>query len=223
MKRYLGVIIVILMTAFASNYLHAEKVADPNGTKTGTITNVTAKIAGQPTIAELGDEVGHNKIAINLVWLLLCGFLVFFMQAGFALVETGFTRAKNVAHTMAMNLFVYPAGMLAFYVCGFAIMFGGVGALGTLGGFDGLNQEVSVNLFGHVFGLLGTKGFFMNGMTDVAVLGFFVFQVVWMLLPQFLPEQWLSVGNLLLSQYLDLLLVVLFIQFSVTGYGAVAG
>ncbi len=180
MKRYLGVIIVILMTAFASSYLHAEKAADPSGTKTGTITNVTAKTVGQPTVAELGDEVGHNKIAINLVWLLLCGFLVFFMQAGFALVETGFTRAKNVAHTMAMNLFVYPAGMLAFYVCGFAIMFGGVGALGTLGGFDGLNQEVSINLFGHVFGLFGTKGFFMNNMTDVAVLGFFVFQVVFM-------------------------------------------
>ena len=180
MKRYIGIIIIILMSAFASSYLHAEKASDPNGTKTGTITNVTAKTVGQPTVAELGDEVGHNKIAINLVWLLLCGFLVFFMQAGFALVETGFTRAKNVAHTMAMNLFVYPAGMLAFYACGFAIMFGGVGALGTLGGFDGLNQEVSVNLFGHAFGLFGTKGFFMNGMTDVAVLGFFVFQVVFM-------------------------------------------
>ena len=171
---------LVLISATTSTYLHAEKAADPSGTKTGTITNVTAKTVGQPTVAELGDEVGHNKIAINMVWLLLCGFLVFFMQAGFALVETGFTRAKNVAHTMAMNLFVYPAGMLAFYVCGFAIMFGGVGALGTLGGFDGLNQEVSVNLFGHVFGLFGTKGFFMNGMTDVAVLGFFVFQVVFM-------------------------------------------
>jgi len=180
MKRYIVLIMLVLISATTSTYLHAEKAADPSGTKTGTITNVTAKTVGQPTVAELGDEVGHNKIAINMVWLLLCGFLVFFMQAGFALVETGFTRAKNVAHTMAMNLFVYPAGMLAFYVCGFAIMFGGVGALGTLGGFDGLNQEVSVNLFGHVFGLFGTKGFFMNGMTDVAVLGFFVFQVVFM-------------------------------------------
>ena len=180
MKRYLVLLMLVFLTAASSTYLHAEKTPDANGTKTGTITNVTSKTAGQPTIAELGDEVGHNKIAINMVWLLLCGFLVFFMQAGFALVETGFTRAKNVAHTMAMNLFVYPAGMLAFYVCGFAIMFGGVGALGTLGGFDGLNQEVSFSFLGHTFGLFGTKGFFMNGMTDVAVLGFFVFQVVFM-------------------------------------------
>jgi Amt family ammonium transporter len=81
---------------------------------------------------------------------------------------------------MAMNLFVYPAGALGFFISGFAIMFGGLGALGTLGGFDGLNHEVSVRLFGHSFGLLGAKGFFMNGIYDVGVLGFFVFQVVFM-------------------------------------------
>jgi len=157
-----------------------ERVADPSGLTTGTVSDIPAAKAGEPTAGEVATTVGHNKISINLVWLLLCGFLVFFMQAGFALVETGFTRAKNVAHTMAMNLFVYPAGMLAFYVCGFAIMFGGVGALATLGGYDGLNSEVSFTLFGHAFGLFGTKGFFMNGIYDVAVLGFFVFQVVFM-------------------------------------------
>jgi ammonium transporter, Amt family len=156
------------------------KDADPNGSATGTVVDIGAKDANAPTITEVANTVGHNKVSINLVWLLLTGFLVFFMQAGFALVETGFTRAKNVAHTMAMNLFVYPAGMLAFYVCGFAIMFGGVGALGTFGGFDGLNHEVGFTLFGHTFGLFGTKGFFMSGVYDVAILGFFVFQVVFM-------------------------------------------
>ena len=156
------------------------KDADPNGSATGTVVDIGAKDANAPTITEVANQVGHNKVSINLVWLLLTGFLVFFMQAGFALVETGFTRAKNVAHTMAMNLFVYPAGMLAFYACGFAIMFGGVGALGTFGGFDGLNHEVGFTLFGHTFGLFGTKGFFMSGVYDVAILGFFVFQVVFM-------------------------------------------
>jgi ammonium transporter, Amt family len=180
MKRYLTIILIAVLTATAYTSLYAEKAADPTGATTGTISTVTAKVAGQPTLEEIGAEVGHNKISINMTWLMITGFLVFFMQAGFALVETGFTRAKNVSHTMAMNLFVYPAGMLAFFACGFAIMFGGVGALGTLGGFDGLNNEVSINLFGHSFGLFGTKGFFLNGMTDVAVLGFFLFQVVFM-------------------------------------------
>src|ERR1035437_6143316 len=149
------------------------KDADPSGTATGAMVDIGAKVANAPTTTEIANAVGHNKVSINLVWLLLTGFLVFFMQAGFALVETGFTRAKNVAHTMAMNLFVYPAGMLAFYACGFAIMFGGVGALGTFGGFDGLSHEVGFTVFGHSIGLFGTKGFFMSGVYDVAILGFF--------------------------------------------------
>jgi len=180
MKRIITLLMLVLLTVSASTYTYAERVPDPAGLTTGSTSDVTAKVAGKPTLDEVAAQAGHNKISINLVWLLLTGFLVFFMQAGFALVETGFTRAKNVAHTMAMNLFVYPAGMLAFYVCGFAIMFGGVGAVGTLGGFDGLNSEVSINLFGHAFGLFGTKGFFMSGMYDVAILGLFVFQVVFM-------------------------------------------
>lgn len=171
-----------MLTIGTVNNINADttRTPDPSGATTGNASDVTASKPGEPTLKEVSDQVGKNKIAINLVWLLLAGFLVFFMQAGFALVETGFTRAKNVSHTVAMNLFVYPAGMLAFYVCGFAIMFGGVGALGTLGGFNGLNEEVSINLFGHTLGLFGTKGFCMNGVYDVAILGFFLFQVVFM-------------------------------------------
>ncbi len=67
------------------------------------------------------ETVGHNKIAINFVWTLLAGFLVMFMQAGFAMVETGFSRAKNAAHTMSMNFMVYPIGMFGYWICGFAL------------------------------------------------------------------------------------------------------
>jgi Amt family ammonium transporter len=156
------------------------RAADPSGTTTGNITDVTAAKAGEPTLKELGDQTGHNKVAINIIWTLITGFLVFFMQAGFAMVETGLTRAKNASHTMAMNLFVYGLGVFGFWMCGFAIMFGGVGALGTLGGYDGLNGEVSVNLFGHACGLFGTKGFFLSGVYDVGVFTLFLFQVVFM-------------------------------------------
>ena len=79
------------------------------------------------------ETVGHNKIAINFVWTLLAGFLVMFMQAGFAMVETGFTRAKNAAHTMAMNFMIYPIGMLGYWICGFALQMGGVGAVARAG------------------------------------------------------------------------------------------
>ena len=194
--------LMLSLTAFNAT-AQTARTPDPNGSATGNFTDIDTTApkvvdslskSKDTSVAALSNSVnklatavttvanadGHNKIAINLVWLLITGFLVFFMQAGFALVETGLTRAKNVAHTMAMNLFVYPAGALGFFICGFAIMFGGVGPLSTLGGFDGLNQEVSITLFHHSFGLFGTKGFFMNGIYDVGVLGFFVFQAVFM-------------------------------------------
>src|SRR5881409_3893292 len=87
---------------------------------------------------------GANTVAINFVWTLVAGFLVMFMQAGFAMVETGFTRAKNAAHTMSMNFMVYPIGMLGYWICGFALQMGGVGAVATLGGTAPLSHEFVV-------------------------------------------------------------------------------
>ncbi len=154
---------------------------DASGTATGASKDVPSAVAGQPTLDELANTVGHNKVAINFVWTLFAGFLVMFMQPGFAMVETGLTRAKNVAHTMGMNFLVYPLGMLGFYVCGFALMFGGIGALGTLGGYGGLNHEFTINLFGKPFGLFGLNGFFLQGSSyDVAVYVLFLFQMVFM-------------------------------------------
>jgi Amt family ammonium transporter len=67
---------------------------------------------------------GPAATEINLEWTLLAGFLVFFMQAGFAMLETGMVRAKNVTHTMAMNVVVFITGALGFWLCGFAIQSG---------------------------------------------------------------------------------------------------
>ncbi|HEY5590092.1 MAG TPA: ammonium transporter, partial [Paludibacter sp.] len=100
--------------------MYAEKAADPSGVTTGNASDVTAVKAGQPTLDEVAAQAGHNKVAINMVWLLITGFLVMFMQAGFAMVETGLTRAKNVAHTMSMNMMVYALGMIGFFISGFA-------------------------------------------------------------------------------------------------------
>jgi Amt family ammonium transporter len=116
-----------------------------------------------------------------MVWTLVCGFLVMFMQAGFALAETGFTRAKNAGHTMAMNMMVYAIGMLGYWICGFALQMGGVGGVATLGGATGLDGEFVVKLFGKEFGLFGTKGFFLSGVTyDAVIFSIFLFQMVFM-------------------------------------------
>ena len=141
----------------------------------------TKQSSVEPLAVKLADNVGHNRVAINFMWTLVTGFLVMFMQAGFALVETGLCRAKNAGHTMSMNFMIYPMGMLGFYVCGFAFMFGGIGAIGTMGGYAGLNSEYTVTLFGHPFGLLGLKGFLLQGAGyDTAAFALFLFQMVFM-------------------------------------------
>ena len=89
---------------------------------------------------------------------MVAGFLVMFMQAGFALVETGLTRAKNVAHTMGMNFLVYAIGIIGFYFVGFGLQMGGVGP-GLRRRRDARRSEFTVNLFGKDFGLFGMSGF----------------------------------------------------------------
>ena len=141
----------------------------------------TAQAKLEPLAVKLADSVGHNRVAVNFMWTLITGFLVMFMQAGFALVETGLCRAKNAGHTMAMNFMIYPMGLLGFYVCGFAFMFGGLGAIGTMGNYGGLNHELTINLFGKPFGLLGLKGFLLQGAGyDTAAFALFLFQMVFM-------------------------------------------
>jgi Amt family ammonium transporter len=179
-KMFMMVSLLIVALTIGMLMPAMAKDADPSGGASGTITDVAAATANAPTITEVAEATGHNKIAINMVWVLIAGFLVMFMQAGFAMVEAGLTRAKNVSHTMAMNFMIYPLGMIGFFLCGFAFMFGGVGTLGTLGGYDGLNSEFAINLFGHSFGLIGTKGFMLQGTYDVGVFAMFLFQMVFM-------------------------------------------
>lgn len=156
---------------------------DPDGALTGTVSDVAVSDAKKGlTIGDLANQVGQNKIAINFVWTLIAGFLVMFMQAGFAVVETGLCRAKNANHTMMMNFMVYAVGMLAFWMIGFALQMGGVGAVGNLGGSPVLNSEFTVSLFGKTFGLFGQNGYFLmhNGTYDVTVMVIFLFQMVFM-------------------------------------------
>jgi Amt family ammonium transporter len=97
--------------------------------------------------------------AVNFTWVLICAFLVMLMQAGFALVETGFTRAKNAVNIMMKNLMDFSLGSLAYWAVGFALMFG------TASGITGL--------------ILGLDGFFLAGESyDVSTIELWFFQMV---------------------------------------------
>ena len=146
-----------------------------------TVLLAQAAAPAPPKLEDVAKAVADNGAALNMVWTLVAGFLVMFMQLGFAMVETGFTRAKNAGHTVTMNFMVYAIGMLAYWVIGFAIHMGGVGALGTLGGYDGLNSMFSITIGGHEWGLFGMKGFFLTGVAyNASVFAFFLFQMVFM-------------------------------------------
>ncbi|GFO57002.1 ammonium transporter [Geomonas sp. Red276] len=167
---------------------------DPSGARTGGAADLVGASSGAPTAddlkrlsaseplaAKVADAAGHNRVALNMAWTLLCGFLVMFMQTGFALVETGFCRAKNASHTMAMNIMIYCIGLLAYWACGFALQMGGVGPVAALGGGGVLNGEFTLHLFGKDLGLFGTRGFFLSGNCyDSVVFAIFLFQMVFM-------------------------------------------
>lgn len=169
-----------------------DSLAYPPGANAGTAVDLTWPIpadSSKVTLDELVLNVAHNKISINLVWTLVAGFLVMFMQAGFALVETGLCRAKNAAHTMSMNFMIYVLGMLGFWALGFGLMFGGywngpvpIGWQPPLGqGLALLNVEHSITLFGKSWGLFGGTGFFLNpSVFDTAIFTLFLFQMVFM-------------------------------------------
>ncbi len=115
---------------------------DPGGTLTGTISDVPAADSKVGvTVPDVANQVGQNKIAVNFTWTLITGFLVMFMQAGFAMVEAGLCRVKNANHTYMMNFFVYTRGLFSYWLIGFAIQMGGAAGNGNLGGLQPLNRR----------------------------------------------------------------------------------
>lgn len=155
---------------------------DPGGTITGTINDVPAADAkAGVTLPDVANQVGQNKIAANFIWTLITGFLVMFMQAGFAMVESGLCRAKNANHTYMMNFFVYTCGLFSYWILGFAIQMGGAAGNGNLGGLNSLTGEHSLTLFGKAWGIFASAGLLLSGHTyDVGVMVIFLFEMVFM-------------------------------------------
>lgn len=158
------------------------KAGDPGGSLTGTVNDVPVSDpkAGL-TLGDTANQVGQNKIAINFVWTLITGFLVMFMQAGFAMVEAGLCRVKNANHTYMMNFFVYGCGLLAYWLIGFAIQMGGAAGNANLGGLNSLAVEHPLTLFGKTWGIFGGAGMFLANHTyDVGAMVIFLFEMVFM-------------------------------------------
>jgi len=97
---------------------------------------VVAILAITPSLGFAQAYEPTTQDVLNNIWVFIAGVLVFFMQAGFALVEAGLTRAKNVVNIFAKNMADAVVGVLAFFACGFAFAYGGDGDfIGTSGFF----------------------------------------------------------------------------------------
>ncbi len=191
-----GAVLLLILLFAGCSPTKVDAPGDPAGISTSSGANLDGLAPGaiekgdyeaaqktEPYAAKLADLVDQNRLGINFTWLLAMGFLVMFMQAGFALVETGFTRAKNAMHTMSMNFMVYALGVIGFFFVGFGIAFGGLGTIGVanLGGLKPLDQMISISIGGTNWGISGGTGFMLNGTSyDVGVIAFFLFQVVFM-------------------------------------------
>ncbi|WP_048149258.1 ammonium transporter [Methanolacinia paynteri] len=113
--------------------------------------------AGDPSGAETYES--DPTTAINFTWVLICGFLVMLMQAGFGLLEAGLTRAKNAANIMMKNMADFCIGALGYWAVGFALM------MGTASGITGL--------------IVGLNGFFLVGDAyDVSTIELWFWQMV---------------------------------------------
>ncbi len=119
---------------------------------------VWAEEAAPPSVRTNLEAIKAVQTNADYVWTLVAAALVFFMQAGFAMVEAGFTRSKNAVNIMMKNLLDFAVGSLAYWAIGFAIMFGATST-----------------------GWFGTTGFFFSDLTRDSnpwVYAFWMFQVV---------------------------------------------
>ena len=140
-----------------------------------------AQAAREPLALKLADGVGHDRMGSNFSWTLLTGYLVLFMQAGFALLTCGLVRKKNAAHLMMLNFAAYVFAFLAYYAIGYAFQFGAVAvnaAPVNIGGAQTLNHFL---IGSGQWGFLGGKGFFLTGPAyDTSSNCLTLFEVVFM-------------------------------------------
>ena len=169
-KRCIGFLLVLaaVLTLLASGAL-AE--ADPTGASYVLTT-------GNETVDSVALTANKAYYGANYTWVMVCAFMVFFFQCGFAMVETGFCRGKNAAHTITMNFMVFLVGAVGYFLVGFALQMGGSGGAAGLGsGGAALNGMLSIPGLG---GILGYKGFLLGGTYDAGIYALFFFQMVFM-------------------------------------------
>jgi Amt family ammonium transporter len=128
MKRIVSLLIITLWMLSFSGLVFAEEAAinPPTPPATGQVQPAQAAPAPAPGPDATGAKTlkANPEAPVDFVWVLVCGFLVMFMQAGFAMVESGFCRAKNAVNLMAKNLIDFIIASLGFFAVGYTLLKG---------------------------------------------------------------------------------------------------
>ena len=158
-----------------------DQAAPDYAAKKQAFDEFQAQAAREPLAMKLADTVGHVRLGTNFGWTLNTGYLVLFMQAGFALLTCGLVRKKNAAHLMMLNFAAYVFAFLAYYALGYAFQFGAVAvnaAPANIGGTPTLNHFL---IGSGQWGFLGGRGFFLAGPAyDAGSNVLTLFEVVFM-------------------------------------------
>jgi len=166
-------VVGMLAVGLASNWAYAQEETPP-------AEPAAAAEPAAPTdpVAELTTKMGDLKVSADTMWVLITAMLVFFMNLGFACVESGFCRAKNAVNILSKNFIVFAITSVCFWLLGFGIMFGdGTGLIGkeglwALGGADN-SPELGEAYGGNYEGVYGAINW-----TGVPLYAKFFFQLV---------------------------------------------
>jgi hypothetical protein len=166
----------------------------------------TAVLTLAPFAAFAADEPAGRYSSVDTTWVLIGAFLVFFMQPGFAMVETGLTRAKNAGNIVMKNFMDFALGSIVFWVIGFGLMFG---------------EDVN--------GIIGMPDFFVQNFRSLMMrdirLWHILFSRRYFVRPRrrLYPGRWQNGQNSQPIAFIVLPSACSFIRFPATGPGAAAG
>lgn len=165
MKKAILILSILVCALLAVNTAFAEEAAAPESIPAAApaVPPEISSLSSDKVVAETGDDgsvvsqADKNKVfgdSLTAIWMLLTGALVFFMQAGFAMVETGLTRAKNSNNILMKNLMDFSIGAVAFFLVGWGLMYGSQG-------------DSAGKLFGMSDFLLGSSGDYLSWFFQV--------------------------------------------------------
>lgn len=170
-----SVAVALLLVGFGTQSLLAQE-AETTPPPEQPVAEVSVEAPAETTLADLEAQLTNVSVAVDTVWVLVAGMLVFLMNLGFGCIESGFCRAKNCVNIVSKNFIVFAASTVAFWILGWGLMFGdgnayvGTNGLWILSGAAGDNSPAIGDDYQGVYSAISWSG--------IPLMAKFFFQLV---------------------------------------------